>query len=135
MKEDVCLIQSDLKVRHRRSAAAENTSSPYPHLKSETQVPDNKHTTSDDTEEVAVVWDSYQVSEAYAEEASKSQQSGTYTEAELVLEDAVDRQDVLEELHYNESCLNKTETIKDENNEEEKKVSSHLSQSEVICKL
>ncbi|KAK5900634.1 hypothetical protein CgunFtcFv8_025578 [Champsocephalus gunnari] len=120
MKEDVCLIQSDLKVRHRRSA--ENTSSPYPHLKSETQVPDNKHNTSDDAEEVAVVWDSYQVSEAYAEEASKSQQSGTYTEAELVLEDAVDRQDVLEELHYNESCLNKTETIKDENNEEEKKV-------------
>ncbi|KAK5878667.1 hypothetical protein CesoFtcFv8_024056 [Champsocephalus esox] len=109
MKEDVCLIQSDLKVRHRRSA--ENTSSPYPHLN-----------TSDDAEEVAVVWDSYQVSEAYAEEASKSQQSGTYKEAELVLEDAVDRQDVLEELHYNESCLNKTETIKDENNEEEKKV-------------
>ncbi|XP_010791785.1 uncharacterized protein [Notothenia coriiceps] len=122
MKEDVGLIQSDLKVRHRRSAAAEHTSSPYPHLKSETQVPDNKHTTSDDAEEVAVVWDSYQVSEAYAEEASKSQQSGTYTEAELVLEDAVDRQDVLEELHYNESCLNKTETIKDENNEEEEKV-------------
>ncbi|KAK5851795.1 hypothetical protein PBY51_023322 [Eleginops maclovinus] len=120
MKEGVGLIQTDLKVRHRRAATAENTSPPYPPLKSEIQVPDSKHQTSDDAEEEAVVWDSYQVVEAYAEEVNKSQQSGTHTEAELVLEDAVDYQDVCEESHDNESCPHKT--INDENHEEEEKV-------------
>lgn len=137
VKED--LIQSDLTIRHRRAAPP-----PYSPPKSDTQVPDNKHTTPDDTEEVAVVWDSYEVADTHAEEANQSLQSDTYSEAEMVLQDAVDChqgerdnaiKDVLEEVHDNDSCWKEHEPINADNHEEEEKVRSHLSLCEVICRL
>ncbi|XP_042365631.1 uncharacterized protein stbd1 [Plectropomus leopardus] len=139
--EDFDVIQSDLKMRHRRAAAvaavaaaaaAESKPPLYTPPKIEIQVPDYKHTTSDETEEMAVVLDSNEVPEMYAKEATQSLQSDTYTEAEMVAEDAVDCQqgetddvikDVLEEVHDNDSCWRKPEPISDENHKEKEKVS------------
>lgn len=135
VKEDVDLIQSDLKIRHRRAAAAaavEKTPPPYSPPKSEIQAPENKPTASDDTREVAAVWDSYKVPETYAEEANRGLTSDTYTAAEMVVEDAADSQqgagddiveDVMEEVHNDDSCLKEPEAIHDENHEEEENVS------------
>ncbi|XP_035523515.1 uncharacterized protein stbd1 [Morone saxatilis] len=123
VKEDVELIQSDLKIRHRRAAAAEKKSPPYSPPKSDNQEPDIKHTTSAHTEEMH--------REVYAEEASQGLQSDTYTVAEMVDEDAVDChqgatdgivEDVIEEGRDNDSCLEESELINDENHEEEEKV-------------
>ncbi|XP_051269335.1 uncharacterized protein stbd1 [Dicentrarchus labrax] len=125
VKEDVELIQSDLKIRHRRAAAAaaEKKSPPYSPPKSDIQVPDIKHTASAHTEEMHT--------EMYAEEASQGLQSDTYTVAEMVDEDAVDChqgatdgivEDVIEEGRDNDSCLEESEPINDENHEEEEKV-------------
>ncbi|XP_059213599.1 uncharacterized protein stbd1 [Centropristis striata] len=128
VKED--LIHSDLKIRHRR--AAEKTPPPYFPPKSDIQVAGNKYPTTDDTEEVAVVWDSHTVAETYADEANQSLQSDTYTEAETVAEEAVDGhqgatddavKDVLEDVHDdNNSCWKEPEPINEKNNEEDNKV-------------
>ncbi|KAF1377330.1 hypothetical protein PFLUV_G00199620 [Perca fluviatilis] len=115
----------DLKIRHRR--AAEKTPPPYSPPKSDIHIPDDKHTTSDDTDKVAVEWDSYKVAETYADGANWSRQSATSTEAEMVLEDAVDChqgetddaiKDVLEEVRDKDSCWKEPEPNNDENHEE-----------------
>ncbi|XP_028457997.1 uncharacterized protein stbd1 [Perca flavescens] len=122
VKKDVDLIQSDLKIRHRR--AAEKTPPPYSPPKSDLHIPDDKHTTSDDTDKVAVEWDSYKVAETYADRANWSRQSATSTEAE---KDAVDCyrgeaddaiKDVLEEVHDKDGCWKEPEPNNDENHEE-----------------
>ncbi|XP_044030272.1 uncharacterized protein stbd1 [Siniperca chuatsi] len=126
VKEDDDRIQSDFKIRHRR-AAAEKKPPPYSPPKSDIQVPDNKHTTSGDTEDMAVVRDSYKVAETLAEEANQSLQSDTYTVAEMVVEAAVDChqggiEDVIGEVHDDDICLKEPERINDENHEEAEKV-------------
>ncbi|XP_070845759.1 uncharacterized protein stbd1 isoform X2 [Chaetodon trifascialis] len=98
VKEDVDLIQSDLKIRHRRAAAAaavEKKPPPYSPLRSDIQAPENKPTTSD--EEMAAVWD-----------------------CKGATDDIVE--DVMEEVHDNDGCLKEPEPIYDENQEEEEKV-------------
>lgn len=146
LKEDADLIQSDLKIRQRRVAAAAAAAEKRPPLcslpKSDIQVPDNKHTTSDDTEDMAVMHN--KVTETYAEETNESLQSDTYTVAEMEAEDAVDwhqratddRIKDEDEIHDIHSCINEPETINDEScREEEEKVNSYLFSCEVICKL
>ncbi|XP_054468348.1 uncharacterized protein stbd1 [Anoplopoma fimbria] len=131
VKQDVHLIQSDLRIRHRRAAAAEKTPAPYSPPESDIRVPDIEPTASDDTEEAAVAWDSQRAAETYAEEANQNLQSDTCTEAEMVLEDAVDCQrcesddgikDVLEE--FRDSCLKEPEPINAENHGQEDEVST-----------
>ncbi|XP_067430054.1 enolase-phosphatase E1 [Thunnus thynnus] len=131
------LKQTDLNIRQRRAAAAAAAAAaekkpPLCSLpKSDIQVPLNKHTTSDDTEDVAVMRDSHKVTETYAEEATESLQSDTYTVAEMEVEDAVDWQQHAtddrikdeEEIHDIDSCMKKPEPINDEScQEEEEKV-------------
>ncbi|XP_076614878.1 uncharacterized protein stbd1 isoform X2 [Chaetodon auriga] len=100
VKEDVYLIQSDLKIRHRQAAAAadavEKKPPPYSPPKSDIQAPENKPTNSD--EEMAAVWD-------YKQGAT---------------DDTVE--DAIEEVHDNDSCLKEPEPINDENQEEQEKV-------------
>lgn len=140
MKEAVDLIQSDLVIRHRRAAAAvaaaaEKKPSPYSPPNSNIQVPENKNTTSDVTEEMVFVQASHKVAETYAEEAN---QGDTYTVAKMVMKDNVDChqgvtddvvEDVIEAAHGNDSCLKEPEPINEE------KVSSNLSLCEFISKL
>ncbi|KAI3361670.1 hypothetical protein L3Q82_002037 [Scortum barcoo] len=123
VRDDTELIQSDLKIRHRR-AASEKAPPSYSPRKSDTQAPENKSTNSDDTGEILTVRDSFKVTETCAEEASQSLQS------EMVVEDAVDRyhgatdditEDVIEEVHDNDECLTEP-VISDENHKEEKTV-------------
>ncbi|XP_035847133.1 uncharacterized protein stbd1 isoform X2 [Sander lucioperca] len=105
VKEDVDLIRSDLKIRHRR--AAEKTPPPYSPSKSDIHIPD-----------------ACKVAEAYADKAIWSRQSDPNTEAEMVLEDAVDChqgetddaiKDVLEEFHdKKDSCWKEPEPNNDE---------------------
>ncbi|KAE8284886.1 Starch-binding domain-containing protein 1 [Larimichthys crocea] len=124
MKEDVDLIQSDLVIRHRRAAAAvvaaEKKPSPYSPPNSNIQVPENKNTTSDVTEEMVFVRASHKVAETYAEEAN---QGDTYTVAKMVMKDNVDChqgvtddvvEDVIEAAHGNDSCLKEPEPINEE---------------------
>ncbi|XP_074474133.1 uncharacterized protein stbd1 [Sebastes fasciatus] len=123
VNKDVDLLQSDLKIRHRRAAAAaEKTPPRYSPPKRNNRVQNNKDPTSDD---------SYEGAETYAEKANQSLQSDTCTEAEMVLEDAVDChrgetddavKDVLEEFHANDGCLKEPEPINDEKHEEAEKV-------------
>lgn len=134
VKEDVDLIQSDLKIRHRRAAAAEKEPPPYSPSKSDIQVPANKHTTPDDTTEVtAVVWGSHKEAEAHAEDASQGLQSDTCAVAEDAAEcrrGATDdtTEDVIEEFHDNDGRLKEPELSDDEEHEEEEEgVSSRLS--------
>ncbi|KAL7376187.1 hypothetical protein ABVT39_002754 [Epinephelus coioides] len=138
VKQDVEPIQSDLKLRHRR-AAPEKKPPLYSPPESGIQVPANKRSTSDNTEEMAAVLDSYEEAETYAEEATPSLLSDTYTEAEMVVEDAVDCQqgetddvikDVLEEVHDNDSCWKEPEPISVENHKEEEEVLEAESQEE-----
>ncbi|XP_034752237.1 uncharacterized protein stbd1 isoform X2 [Etheostoma cragini] len=120
VREDTDRSQSDLKIRHRR--AAEKTPPPYSPPRSDVHIPDNKHTTSDDTGEAAVERDSNNAAETYADKANWSQQSDTSTVAEMVLEHAADChqgetdeiKDVLEEVHDKDSCWKEPEP----NNEE-----------------
>lgn len=123
--EDVDLIQSDLKLRHRRTAAAvDKKHAPYSPPKRDIQVPDNKQTTSGDTEEMAAVRVSNEVAEAFAEEANQCLQSDTYTVAEMAVEAPVDcHQDAIDD----DSYLKESETINDENHKKKEEVSSHLS--------
>ncbi|KAK9532902.1 hypothetical protein VZT92_010264 [Zoarces viviparus] len=124
-KEDVDLIPSDLRIRHRR--AAEETPAPSSPPESDVRSPDFERVSSDGTEEAAaVVCDSHQ-----AGEANGSPQSAACTEAEMVSEDAVDRhrcesgdsiKDVLEEFH--DSCLKEPEPINAENHEQGEEVST-----------
>ncbi|XP_027134452.1 uncharacterized protein stbd1 [Larimichthys crocea] len=125
MKEAVDLIQSDLVIRHRRAAAAvaaaaEKKPSPYSPPNSNIQVPENKNTTSDVTEEMVFVRASHKVAETYAEEAN---QGDTYTVAKMVMKDNVDChqgvtddvvEDVIEAAHGNDSCLKEPEPINEE---------------------
>ncbi|XP_073333507.1 uncharacterized protein stbd1 [Pagrus major] len=127
VKEDVELIQGDLKIRHRRAAAAaEKQPPPYSPPKTDIQATETRNTTSDDTEEREVVWDSYRAAGTYAEVANQSLHL-----AEMVVEDAVDCQqgatddaveDVIEEVIDTDSCLKEPVPITDENQEEEEKV-------------
>ncbi|TKS84247.1 Starch-binding domain-containing protein 1 [Collichthys lucidus] len=125
MKEDVDLIQSDLVIRHRRAAAAvaaadEKKPSPYSPPNSNIQVPENKNTTSDVTEEMVFVRASHKVAGTYAEEASRGD---TYTVAKMVMKDNVDChkgvtddavEDVIEAARGNDSCLKEPEPIDEE---------------------
>ncbi|KAG8010834.1 hypothetical protein GBF38_010105, partial [Nibea albiflora] len=138
VKEDVNLIQSDLVIRHRRAAAAvavataaENEPPSYSPPNSNIQVPENKHTTSDVTEEMAFVQDSHKVAGTHAEEANRGVLSDTHTVAEMVMEDNVDChqgvtddvvKDVTEAAHGNDSCLKEPEPINDESHKEKEKV-------------
>ncbi|KAM6901631.1 uncharacterized protein stbd1 [Lycodopsis pacificus] len=127
VKEDVDLIPSGLRIRHRR--AAEETPAPSSPPKSDVLSPDIERVSSDGTEEAAaaaVVCDSHQ-----AEEANGSPQSDACTKAEMVSEDAVDRhrcesgdsiKDVLEEFH--DSCLKEPEPINAEDHEQGEEVST-----------
>ncbi|XP_032395204.1 uncharacterized protein stbd1 [Etheostoma spectabile] len=121
VKEDIDPSRSDLIIRHRR--AAEKAPPPYSPPKSDVRTPDNKHTTSDETGEAAVEWDSYNAAETCADKANWSQQSDTSAVAEMVLEHAADGhqgetddtiKDVLEETHDKDSCCKEPEP----NNEE-----------------
>ncbi|XP_038589136.1 uncharacterized protein stbd1 [Micropterus salmoides] len=118
--EDVDLIQSDLKLRHRRTAAAvDKKHAPYSPPKRDIQVPDNKQTTSGDTEEMAAVRVSNEVAEAFAEEANQCLQSDTYTVAEMAVEAPVDcHQDAIDD----DSYLKESETINDENHKKKEEV-------------
>ncbi|XP_031711269.1 uncharacterized protein stbd1 [Anarrhichthys ocellatus] len=117
VKEDVDPISSDLRIRHRHVAVAEETPAPSSPPESDVRSPDIERVSLDGTEEAAaVVWDSHQ-----AEEANGSPQSDSCTEAEMVSEDAVGRhrcesgdsiKDVLEEFH--DSCLKEPEPINGE---------------------
>ncbi|XP_053196052.1 uncharacterized protein stbd1 isoform X1 [Scomber japonicus] len=140
LKEDADLILNDIKIRQRRAgataaaaaaAAAEKKPSLCSLPKSNVQVPLNKHTTSGDTEDMAVIQDSYKVTETYAEDAKESVQSDTYTVAEMEVEDAVDLHQcatddgVKEEAEINDidSRMKEPELKNDEScHEEEKKV-------------
>nr|XP_046231566.1 uncharacterized protein stbd1 [Scatophagus argus] len=127
-KEDVDV----LKIRHRKAAAAaaEKKPPPYSPPKSDIQAPENKHTTSDDKEEMANVWDSYKERETYAEEANQRPPSDTYTVTEMVAENAFDyrqdttndTKDVIEEVCGNDSHLKEPEPINDEIHKGEEKV-------------
>lgn len=127
VKEDVELIQGDLKIRHRRAAAASEKQPPlYSPPKTDIQAPETRNATSDDTQEREIAWDSYRAAETYAEVAGQ---------AEMVVEDAADCQqgatddaveDVMEEVIVNDSCFKEPVLTDDENQEEEEKVSSHL---------
>ncbi|XP_068562066.1 uncharacterized protein stbd1 [Cebidichthys violaceus] len=125
VKEDVDLIQSDLRIRHRRVAAAEETPAPSSPPESAVRAPDVERASSDDAEGAAVAWDSHRAAETYAEEAILLQ-SDACTKAEVVSEDAVDRhrcesgdaiKDVLEE--FCNSCLKEPEPINAEEQGEE----------------
>ncbi|XP_062290440.1 uncharacterized protein stbd1 [Scomber scombrus] len=142
LKEDADLILSDIKIRRRAgvaaaaaAAAADDDDEKKPSLcslpKSSVQVSLNKHTTSDDTEDMAVIQDSYKVTETYAEEAKESVQSDTYTVAEMEVEDAVDLHQratddgIREEAEIDDidSCMKEPELKNDEScHEEEEKV-------------
>ncbi|KAM7369237.1 hypothetical protein PAMP_013519 [Pampus punctatissimus] len=132
LKEDADLIQSDPKIRQRRVAAAAEKKAPLCSLpKSDIQVPDNKHTASYDTDDMAVMRDSYKVTWMYTGEANKSLQSDTYIVAEMEVEDAVDwhqhaTDDGIkdeEEIHDIDSCMKEPQPINDEScQEEEEKV-------------
>ncbi|XP_023263280.1 starch-binding domain-containing protein 1 [Seriola lalandi dorsalis] len=133
MKEDTDSFQSDLQIRHRRAAAAAPAPAPtaeipppYSPPQSDIQIPNNKHTTSDGTEEMTVVQDSDKVAEA-----SPDLQRDTYTVAEMEVEGAGDCQqdatddtvkDVIEEVRGNDSCWKEPELINDESHEEEDEV-------------
>ncbi|XP_020486211.1 titin homolog [Labrus bergylta] len=132
VKEDFDLIQSDHIIRHRSAAAAaaEKQPSSYSSMK-DIQEPENKHPSSDDTVEMAVMRDSYRVADTYPEVVSQSLQSDTYTDAEMVVEEAVDCyysatndtiEDVIEEVHDVSSCLMEPDVIYEENSEDEHKV-------------
>ncbi|XP_040013989.1 uncharacterized protein stbd1 [Xiphias gladius] len=135
IKEDADLFQSDLKIRHRRAAttatAAEKKPPPYSPPRSDTQIPDNKHTTSDDTEEMALVQDSYKVAEKYAEEASHNLRGDACTVAEMEAEGAGDCRKgatddtvkgVIDKVHDNNSYLKEPGLINDESHEEQERV-------------
>lgn len=133
VKEDVELIQGDLKIRRRRAAAAAAAAAekqPPLHSPPKTDIhaPETRHATSDDTEEREVAWDCYRAAETCAEVASQSPHL-----VEMVVEDAVDCQqgatddvaeEVIEEVIDNDSCLKEPVLTGDENREEEEKVSS-----------
>ncbi len=134
--------QSDPKVRHRRAAAAaaEKTPPPSPPPNRDIQAPGNTPTTSDETEETTVEWDSSEVAEMCEEEANQRLSSV----AELVVEDVVNChqgatadtvEDAIEAVPVNDSCLKEPEQINDENHKEEEMVSSHLYLCSVLCKL
>ncbi|XP_018527286.1 uncharacterized protein stbd1 [Lates calcarifer] len=133
MKEEADQFHSDLKIRHRRAAAdtlaAEKKPPPYSSPKSVIQIPDSQHTTSDDTDEMTVVQDSYKVAESFAEEASYYLQCDTYKEMEMedagechqgATDDTI--KEVIEEVHDKDRCLKEPELIIDESHEEEGKV-------------
>ncbi|XP_030006232.1 uncharacterized protein stbd1 [Sphaeramia orbicularis] len=122
IKVDPDLIQSHLEVRRRRIAIEEE-----PPKRNE--VSDNTHTTSDNKEETAFVWDinSPKATEIDEQEVSRSLQSDMYTAAEMKLEDAVDCQwsdtdKTIEEECGNKSCTEEPELINDESHEEEEQV-------------
>ncbi|XP_029372359.1 uncharacterized protein stbd1 [Echeneis naucrates] len=107
-------FQTDLKVRRRR-AAAEKKPPPYSPHQSHIQIPDNKLTTSDNTEEMTPEQDSDK-----GAEASLNPQCDTGTAAEMEVECANDchhsatadiSQDVIEEICDNKSCLKETELV------------------------
>lgn len=145
MKEEADQFHSDLKIRHRRAAAdtlaAEKKPPPYSSPKSVIQIPDSQHTTSDDTDEMTVVQDSYKVAESFAEEASYYLQCDTYKEMEMedagechqgATDDTI--KEVIEEVHDKDRCLKEPELIIDESHEEEGKVSSHFMEAIEILK-
>ncbi|XP_078128326.1 uncharacterized protein stbd1 [Sander vitreus] len=103
VKKDVDLIRSDRKIRHRR--AAEKTPPPYSPSKSDIHIPD-----------------ACKVAETYADKANWSRQSDTNTEAEMVLEDAVDCHQGETDDAIKDSCWKEPEPNSDENHEEEEKV-------------
>lgn len=139
---------SDLKVRHRRTAAATASAAErepllYSPPQSDIQIPDNNtrqrqqqqaQTTSDDTEEMTVVQDTDKVADA-----GPNLQRDTHIVAEMELQDAGDSyqsarddtiKDTTEEVRDNESCMEEPELIDDESHEE--KVSSHIIQAEKL---
>ncbi|XP_040915415.1 dentin sialophosphoprotein [Toxotes jaculatrix] len=137
MKEDADLLQTDLKIRHRRATAAAAAEKKLPSFS-----PPNKHTTSDNTEDMTDEQDSYKAAERYTEEASHNLQSDSYTVAGKEVERAGDChlgvtddtvKDVIEEVSGNDSCLKEPELINDQSHkEEEEKVFKAEDQGDVI---
>nr|XP_020456786.1 starch-binding domain-containing protein 1 [Monopterus albus]XP_020456787.1 starch-binding domain-containing protein 1 [Monopterus albus] len=76
VKED--LIQRPFEIRQRRAVATEKGPTPFSSWKNDFQIPANKRTTSDDTEEMAAVQGSNNITGMFAEQASGNLQSDAY---------------------------------------------------------
>ncbi|XP_071321690.1 microtubule-associated protein futsch [Trachinotus anak] len=153
IKEDTDLFQSDLQIRHRRAAAAaaaaapaaEKKTPPYFSSKSDDQIPESKHTTSDDTEEMTVLQDSnkvagashnlecdaYRVAEMEVEDAADGQQGATDGSVKDVIDSWSKEPDLInDEIHAEEEKVFKAEDQEDKNVNVVKDVSDEKTRQE-----